>query len=231
MQKNSVVVLCGIFFLFMTTFPAMAAESVQSNLYRVKSGDSLPTIAKNYETTVEEIKLTNGLQTEALLVDQMLRVPIQYEVVPGDTFQELASRFHSTLELIKGANSLTTNELMAGQVINVPPKRLRMDGQHILMTKEEFADWLFNHQFKRKISLVQEHHTFLPSYKHFHGNNHFQMLKSMEHYHKSQKKWSNIAQNLTTFPDGTVAVSDPLILLPKDQSVLTRTQLELQSKM
>jgi len=57
----------------------------------------------------------------------------------------------------------------------------------------------------RKILLVQNHHTFIPSYRDFNGNNHFERLNAMEAAHL-QRGFSEIAQNLTTFPDGTVAV-------------------------
>jgi hypothetical protein len=90
-----------------------------------------------------------------------------------------------------------------------------VQGQYILMTKEEFKDWLFQNTFTRKISIIQQHHTWKPSYKHFNGSNHFVMLKGMENYHVKVKGWKNIAQNLTTFPDGKVAVSRPFNIAPE----------------
>lgn len=88
-------------------------------------------------------------------------------------------------------------------------------GQYILMSKEEFKNWLFQQNFKRKINLIQHHHTWAPSYKHFKGNNHFQMLESMAHYHVSKKGWQTIAQNITTFPDGKIAISRPFDMAPE----------------
>ncbi|MBY0148096.1 peptidoglycan recognition family protein [Neobacillus niacini] len=90
-----------------------------------------------------------------------------------------------------------------------------VQGQHILMTKEEFKDWLYNTEVTREIRLIQQHHTWLPSYKHFTGSNHFQMLLGMENHHKKTMGWSNIAQNITTFPDGKVAISRPLNDIPE----------------
>jgi hypothetical protein len=85
----------------------------------------------------------------------------------------------------------------------------------ILMTKEEFRDWLFRNQFTRKISLIQLHHTYLPSYKHFRGSNHLLMLKGMENYHIKEMGWKYISQNLTIFPDGKVAVCRPFNIAPE----------------
>ncbi|KLT16055.1 hypothetical protein AA980_22390 [Neobacillus vireti] len=92
---------------------------------------------------------------------------------------------------------------------------MTIQGQYILMTKEEFRNWLFHNQFNRKITLIQHHHTWLPSYKQFYGSNHFKLLKSMENFHIRERKWKNIAQNITTFPDGKVAVSRPFNSAPE----------------
>jgi hypothetical protein len=90
-----------------------------------------------------------------------------------------------------------------------------VQGQYILMTREEFKDWLFQNSFHRKITLIQHHHTWLPSYKHFHGSNHFMMLKGMETFHVRKMGWKNIAQNITTFPDGKVVVCRPFDMAPE----------------
>lgn len=96
--------------------------------------------------------------------------------------------------------------------VNTAPQK---QGQHLLMTKEQFKDWLFQNQFHREISLIQQHHTWAPSYKRFNGSNHFLLLQGMENYHKNQMHWKTIAQNITTFPDGKVAVSRPFDMAPE----------------
>lgn len=88
-------------------------------------------------------------------------------------------------------------------------------GQYLLLTREEFKDWLFKQRFARKVVRIQHHHTWKPSYKHFHGSNHFSMLRSMETFHVKKMGWSNIAQNITTFPDGKVAVCRPFDTAPE----------------
>ena len=83
-----------------------------------------------------------------------------------------------------------------------------------LMDIDEFGNWLDAQQVSRVISLIQNHHTYLPDYTHFTGSNHFARLKSMKDYHMVNNGWSNIAQTLTTFPDGKVAVCRPLNEVP-----------------
>ncbi len=188
---------------------AAAVNHNHSNLYDVKSGDTLWKIATTYDTTVDDLKVTNGLQSDLLLVGQRLFVPMRYEVVAGDTLWKLSRAYNSTVEAIKETNGLQSDTIYIGQKLKIPPKKLAMEGQHVLMSREEFRNWLFNNEFTRKISIIQQHHTWSPAYGHFNGSNHFSLLRGMEYYHTKEVGWENIAQNITTFPDGKVAVSRP----------------------
>jgi LysM repeat protein len=181
----------------------------------VISGDYLWKIANTYGTSVEDLKLINGLQSDLILVGQKLRVPIMYEIVPGDTLWKLSQAFNSTVHSIKTTNGLTSDVIYIGQKIKIPPKKLTMQGQYVLMSREEFKDWIFNHKFTRKVGKIQQHHTYQPSYQQFNGANHFALLKGMEDYHVNEMGWSNISQQLTTFPDGTVAVGRPFNIPPE----------------
>ncbi|MDP5276570.1 LysM peptidoglycan-binding domain-containing protein [Chengkuizengella axinellae] len=213
-MKKQLVLLVSLFLLLINVSSVYAVNNPR-NTYEVKAGDHLWKIANIYGTTVKDLKLINGLQSDTILVGQKLRIPIMYEVVNGDTIWELSQAFNSTVDLIKTKNGLTSNNIYVGQKIKITPKKLTMQGQYVLMTREEFRDWLFNHSFNRKIGKIQEHHTWSPAYQQFNGSNHFSMLKSMEGYHVEGMGWSNISQNLTIFPDGKVAVSRPFDTPPE----------------
>lgn len=86
-------------------------------------------------------------------------------------------------------------------------------GKFILFDIPEFSDWLNTTDVSRVIGLIQNHHTWSPSYQHFDGNNHFKLLNGMENAH-IERGFSEIGQNLTTFPDGTVAVCRSLDKIP-----------------
>lgn len=87
-------------------------------------------------------------------------------------------------------------------------------GKFILIeSKEEFTQWLSMQVITRKISLVQHHHTYIPAYAHFKGNNHFELCQSMEKAH-IERGFAQIAQNLTTFPDGKIMVCRDLNIAP-----------------
>lgn len=185
-----------------------------SNFYVVKPGDLIWEIAVNYGTTVENLRAINGLQSDFLFAGQKLLVPIMYQVVDGDTLGKIASTYNSTVQIIKTINKLPSDLIFVGQRLKIIPKRMAMQGQYILMTKEDFKNWLFIQTVIRKIKLIQQHHTWNPSYKDFNGTNHFELLKAMEDYHVNKMGWPNIAQNLTTFPDGKVAVCRPFNIAP-----------------
>lgn len=83
---------------------------------------------------------------------------------------------------------------------------MKQNGQFLLFNKEEFRQWLYNNKFNRIIKLIQNHHTWSPSYINFNGSNHFSLLQGMKDFHVNSARFSDIAQHLTTFPDGTIAI-------------------------
>lgn len=91
---------------------------------------------------------------------------------------------------------------------------MRQEGKFILFNTIEFGSWLERFPASRVVRLIQNHHTWIPSYEHFDRNpNHFEHLKSMEDAHL-QRGFSEIAQNLTTFPDGMVATCRSIDKIP-----------------
>jgi hypothetical protein len=83
---------------------------------------------------------------------------------------------------------------------------MKKQGKFILLNREEFKTWLLKLKCKRTIKLIQEHHTYLPDYKTFNEvKNYFKILDGMEKSH-IVRGFSEIAQNLTIFPDGYIAI-------------------------
>ena len=67
-----------------------------------------------------------------------------------------------------------------------------------------FKDYISGLKVTRKITVVQLHHTYIPSYKHFNGNNHDALQDSMRRTHINTNKWADIGQHFTIFPDGVI---------------------------
>ncbi|SHE38225.1 peptidoglycan recognition protein family protein [Pedobacter caeni] len=87
-------------------------------------------------------------------------------------------------------------------------------GKFILLEPEEFDSWLkLQRKTSRAIKLVQLHHTYIPAYSHFKGDNHFALCEAMERAHL-ERGFAEIAQNFTTFPDGKIMVCRSMDTIP-----------------
>ena len=93
------------------------------------------------------------------------------------------------------------------------PVIMKKIGKFILLEIAELGDWLKNFNQTRPISHIQQHHTWIPNYDSFNGNNHFRLCDSMEQAHL-KRGFSEIAQNFTTFPDGTIMICRDLNIQP-----------------
>ncbi len=96
-----------------------------SNLYYVKSGDSLYEIAKRYYTSIEELKRLNNIASSYLYIGQELKIPqeeteLLYYVKPGDSLYRLASKYNTTVNRIKDLNNFRSDYLYVGQKLIIP---------------------------------------------------------------------------------------------------------------
>ena len=107
-------------------------EENEPIIYTVVRGDTLYSIARRFNTTVDAIKRLNGLTSNILSIGQQIKIPnsndievnepIIYTVVSGDTLYSIARRFNTTVDAIKNLNGLTSNILSIGQQLKIPNK-------------------------------------------------------------------------------------------------------------
>lgn len=106
-------------------------NTVESNNYVVKKGDSLWAIASKYNTTVDSIKNLNNLSSNNLSIGQVLKIPnaninnntsnqITYIVKKGDSLWLIANKYDTTVDKIKSTNNLSSNNLSIGQLLIIP---------------------------------------------------------------------------------------------------------------
>lgn len=113
--------------------PTKEIYEEEENIYIVKKGDSLYSIANKYNTTVDELKRINNLTSNILSIGQVLKLPsdkasnvekeentISYTVKKGDSLYSIARKYNTTIDRIKDLNNLTTNLLSIGQVLLIP---------------------------------------------------------------------------------------------------------------
>ena len=93
--------------------------------YKVVSGDTLWSIAKKFDTTVNEIKRLNNLSNNLLKVGTTLIIPGgnntdgDYTVVSGDTLYSIARRNNISIDRLRELNNLTSDILRVGQVLKL----------------------------------------------------------------------------------------------------------------
>ena len=100
--------------------PGVSLENSNKITYVVQKGDSLWLVANKYDTTVEQIKLTNNLNTNNLSIGQTLIIPstssyITYTVQKGDSLWIISRKYNTTVDNIKKLNNLSSNLLSVGQ--------------------------------------------------------------------------------------------------------------------
>ncbi len=103
--------------------------------YTVKDGDSLYSLAQEYNVPIDEIKLINDLTTNVIFVGQKLKIPViqektvtaqgsdnvykTYIVKKGDNLYSIAEENNMTVDEIKRINNLKTNLLSIGQELKI----------------------------------------------------------------------------------------------------------------
>lgn len=123
--------------------------AVQPLNYKVKSGDTFYSIARNFSTTVAELESLNKMSAKDLKAGQIIKVTdktqtstatkqnaaaqplsqeqsgvINYKVKSGDYLYKLASQFNVSVQEICLANNFSINrKLRAGEIIKIPTKK------------------------------------------------------------------------------------------------------------
>lgn len=103
-------------------------EQEEAGIYTVKSGDTLYSIAKEYNTTISELMNLNNLKTATLSIGQQLKLPgtkeeietNEYIVKSGDTLYKIANTYDLSVADLINANNLKSNTLQIGQKLIIP---------------------------------------------------------------------------------------------------------------
>lgn len=125
--------------------------------YEVQWGDSLYSISRRFNTSVEEIKLANLLSDNTILAKTILEIPaplLVHRVEPGETLSEIAKNYSTTVHAIYETNRLHSDTLMPGQPLYIPvgspfpvyvpgPQGEKREGYGELLSWE-WARWIYN---------------------------------------------------------------------------------------
>ncbi|MUU77393.1 LysM peptidoglycan-binding domain-containing protein [Winogradskyella endarachnes] len=109
-------------------------DSVNSDYYIVKNGNTLFSLARQFKLSVDELKRLNNLNSNLITVGQKLRIvdsvsveeesnhnnlPSIYIVKSGDNLYRIALNNNTTVEVIKKLNGLTSNLITVGQKLQL----------------------------------------------------------------------------------------------------------------
>lgn len=130
------------------------SESSQHVIHRVRSGETLSTIASRYGVSIAQLKMTNRIRTNLIRPGQRLRIPFSgvdavsdtkiYTVKAGDTLSTIASRYGVSVVRLKRANRLSGDSLRIGDRLEIPtqvtiseaPKRVAQSRTHRVRSGE-----------------------------------------------------------------------------------------------
>ena len=108
--------------------PASGSPSAGPIVHIVQPGETLFSIAQQYQTTVWAIMVANQLSSTAVWAYRALFIPsvtqpgpIIHIVMPGETLYTIATRYGTTVPLIMLANDLKAYELYVYQLLLIPP--------------------------------------------------------------------------------------------------------------
>ena len=110
--------------------PTKEIYEEEENIYIVKKGDTLYSIAAANNTTVDELKKANNLTSNILSTGQLLKIPSAllpestYIVKKGDSLYSIANKYNTTVDELKRINNLTSNILSIGQVLKLPSDKV-----------------------------------------------------------------------------------------------------------
>ena len=95
--------------------------------YTVGEGDTLYSISKKYNLTVEELQEMNGLTETPISQGQQLKIKSgsehsSYIVEKGDTLYSISKKYNITVEELQNLNALKGTEINVGQELLIGPK-------------------------------------------------------------------------------------------------------------
>ncbi len=134
--------------------------------HRVRPGETLSTIARRYQTSVEALASVNNIhRTNFIVAGTMLKVPqtgaaaayhdrepkvITYEVRRGDSLWTLAKRYSTTTKKIQQINGLTTAHLNIGQTLKIPAGS--SDGYEIYNVRAGDSPYLIARRYNMRLT-------------------------------------------------------------------------------
>ncbi|WP_171050801.1 LysM peptidoglycan-binding domain-containing protein [Bacillus sp. BHET2] len=122
--------------------------------YTVKKHDTLYSLAKKYDVTVDQLKEKNVLLSDKIYAGQTLLVPPieshienNYSVQQGDTLYSLAKRYGTTIAHLKQLNGMDSDQINIGKSILVPGEQTQLNVGELYTVVAGDTLWGVAHRF------------------------------------------------------------------------------------
>lgn len=129
-----------------------------TNTYIVKKGDSLYSISKKFNISVEDlIKLNNLKSTNLQIGDKLLlnnNSDNTYQVKRGDTLYDIAKKYNTTISELKALNNLDSDILSVGQTLLLPKEKGEEYDTYIVQKGDSL--WLISRKFNIPVNKLIE---------------------------------------------------------------------------
>ena len=104
------------------------------DIYTVKAGDTLYSIASKFNTSVNELVKLNNLDSTILSIGQQIKLPRKeeqedydiYTIAPGDSLYSIANKYNITVNDLIDFNGLPTTILTIGETIRIPKDKVNV---------------------------------------------------------------------------------------------------------
>lgn len=102
----------------------------RNDMYKVQTGDTLYTIAKKYNVSINSLIEANNLDSTTIYPNQVIVIPVkvnngglyfeEYVIKPNDTIEIISEKLNVDPEMISRYNDISRLVLEEDQVIKIP---------------------------------------------------------------------------------------------------------------
>ena len=121
----------------------------KENEYKVKDGDTLYSIARKFNISVEKLKQINNLNNNIIYKGQLLKINDNnkeveteiYIVKNKDTLYSISKKYNISVNELKELNNLKSDELYVGEQLIVPKQDINMEEYDLYIVKKGDSLW------------------------------------------------------------------------------------------
>jgi cell wall-associated NlpC family hydrolase len=152
MKRRRIFVVSGLFVLFLLL---SFNENALATQYKVKNGDTLYSISKKLDVSIDKIKKDNNLHKAKIKPNQILTIspkdssesvakskskPVYYTVKKGDTLSKIARKTHLPMKKIMALNDVNQRNLRVGQRLVLARKAKVSEESNYVTVNEDLEE-------------------------------------------------------------------------------------------